>query len=134
MKKRKNRGEGYIDVCVGVICLVMVLVAAVNIFSFIALRMELDVAAEDIIEAATYSGGFEDKFDEAVECYVPVLPAFTVTRGADSFFNSAYGRVQLGERMWVTLSVQTYVKGLGIFRIPVTVSVTKTGLSEKYWK
>ena len=26
------------------------------------------------------------------------------------------------------------VKGLGIFKIPVTVSVTRSGLSERYWK
>ena len=54
--------------------------------------------------------------------------------GADKFFNTAYSRVQLGDRMWVKVSVDTYIKGLGVFKIPVTVSVKKSGLSEKYWK
>ena len=50
------------------------------------------------------------------------------------YFNEAYRRVQLGTRMWVTISKDTYIKGLGIFKIPVTVSVTRSGLSERYWK
>ena len=39
--KSKN-GEGYVDMCVGVIVFVMILVIAINIFSFITLRIEMD--------------------------------------------------------------------------------------------
>ena len=59
---------------------------------------------------------------------------YDIDYGADEYFNSTYQRVQLGEKMWVTISKHTYVKGLGVFKIPVTVSVTRSGLSEKYWK
>lgn len=37
-----KKGEGYIDICVGVIVFVMVLVIAINIFSFVTLRIEMD--------------------------------------------------------------------------------------------
>lgn len=33
-----RRGEGYIDVCVGIVALMMVIVVTLNIFSFMLLR------------------------------------------------------------------------------------------------
>ena len=65
MKKllRAKRGEGYVDMCVGVVVFVMILVIAVNIFSFITLRIEMDQIADDLIEAATYSGCFNSDLE-----------------------------------------------------------------------
>ena len=129
-----RKGEGYIDMCVGVIVFVMVLVVAINIFSFITLKVEMDQIAGDLIEAATYAGEFNEDFWNADSYNLEQYYDYYVQYGADEYFNSSYHRVQLGERMWVTVSKDTYIKGLGIFRIPITVSVTKSGLSERYWK
>ena len=129
-----KKAEGYIDTCVGVVVFVMVLVIAINIFSFITLKVEMDQIAEELIEAATYSGSFDTRFDQCCADMQDDHFSFNVDYGTDSYFNSTYERVQLGVRMWVTVSVQTYVRGLGVFKIPVTVSVTRSGLSEKYWK
>ena len=131
---RNKKAEGYIDTCVGVVVFVIVLVIAINIFSFITLKEEMDQIAEELIEAATYSGSFDTRFDQCCADMQDDYFGFHVDYGADFYFNSTYERVQLGERMWVTVSVQTYVRGLGVFKIPVTVSVTRSGLSEKYWK
>ena len=129
-----QKGEGYIDICVGVIVFIMVLVVAINIFSFITLKVEMDQIAGDLIEAATYAGEFNEDFWNADSYNLEQYYDYYVQYGADEYFNSSYHRVQLGERMWVTVSKDTYIKGLGIFRIPITVSVTKSGLSERYWK
>ena len=129
-----QKGEGYIDICVGVIVFVMVLIVAINIFSFITLKVEMDQIAGDLIEAATYAGEFNEDFWNADSYNLEQYYEYSVQYGADEYFNSSYHRVQLGERMWVTVSKDTYIKGLGIFRIPITVSVTKSGLSERYWK
>ena len=131
---QNKKAEGYIDVCVGVVVFTMVLVIAINIFSFITLKVEMDHIAEELIEAATYSGSFDTRFDQCCADMQDDYFDFDVDYDADSYFNSTYERVQLGERMWVTVSVRTYVRGLGVFKIPVTVSVTRSGLSEKYWK
>ena len=131
---KSKKAEGYIDICVGVIVFVMVLVIAVNIFSFITLKIEMDQIAEELIEAATYSGCFGDDFLERDSDMMDEYFYYVIDYGADEYFNSTYKRVQLGDKMWVKISKQTYVKGLGVFRIPVTVSVTRSGLSEKYWK
>lgn len=133
-KLKHKHGEGYIDICVGVVVFVMVLVIAINIFEFITIRVEMDQIADELIEAATYSGCFDDDFLNADTAMLDQYYYYDIDWGADKYFNSAYERVQLGDRMWVTVSVDTYVKGLGVFKIPITLSVTKSGLSEKYWK
>lgn len=129
-----KKGEGYVDMCVGVVVFVMILVIAINIFSFITLRIEMDQIADELIEAATYSGCFGDDFWGRDSDMLDEYYYYDIDYGADEYFNSTYKRVQLGEKMWVTVSKDTYVKGLGVFKIPVTVTVRKSGLSERYWK
>lgn len=129
-----KKGEGYIDICVGVIVFVMVLVIAINIFSFVTLRIEMDQIADELIEAATYSGCFGDDFWDRDDDMMDEYFYYDLNYDADRYYNSVYNRVQLGNKMWVEVSVRTYVKGLGVFKIPVTLKVHKSGLSEKYWK
>ena len=135
MKYLKNRrGEGYIDICVMIITFVSGLVIAINVFSFITLKVEMDTIAEELIESATYEGEFGDEFRHRTETMKDIYYEFDTEYGADEWFNTTLQRVQLGDEMWVTISKETYVKGLGAFKIPVTVKVTRSGLSEKYWK
>lgn len=135
MKCFKNkRGEGYIDICVMIISFISCLVIALNIFSFITLKVEMDTIAEELIESATYEGEFGDEFENRTETMKDVYYEFETEYGADEWFNTTLERVQLGDEMWVTISKETYVKGLGAFKIPVTVKVTRSGISEKYWK
>lgn len=131
---KSKRGEGYVDICVGVVVFVMILVIAINIFSFITLRIELDRIADEILDASTYSGAFGGDSQDAYERMIDEYYDFNLELGADEYYNTAYKRVQLGHAMYVTVSVDTYIKGLGVFKIPITVSVTRSGLSQKYWK
>jgi len=136
MKKilKNRKGEGYIDICVGVLCFSMILVVAINLFGFVTKRIELDQVADNVLEAATGSGAFGTEYNAMVSTMQSDYGDFTATAGADRYFNTSLKRVQLGEKMWVTINYVTNVKGFGVVRIPVTVSVKKTGLSEKYWK
>ncbi len=135
MKKIFNKsGEGYIDTCVGVVAFVMVLVVAINVFSFITLKQDMDEIADELIETASFTGCFGSEFrSRAVELRSMYFP-YSMSVSAEEYYNAAYHRVQLGDTMSVTISVQTYVKGLGVFQIPVTLRVTKSQVSEKYWK
>ncbi len=128
-----KKGDGYVDVCIGVVVFVMVLVIAMNIFEFVTLRVEMDQIADELIEAATFSGEFNDDFTDTDMAMLDDYYYYDIDYGADEYFNTAYQRVQLGDRMWVKISVDTYIKGLGI-KIPITLTVKKSGLSEKYWK
>ena len=131
----KNKsGEGYVDLCVGVVVFVMLLVIAINIFSFITLRVEMGQIADELLETATFNGSFGDEFWNRDDQLLDEYFYYDVDYDADEYFNSSYKRVQLGKVMSVTVSVDTYVKGLGVFKIPVTLSVTRSGISQKYWK
>ena len=133
-KVNNRRGEGYVDMCVGVIVFVMILVIAINIFSFITLRVEMDQIADELIDSATYNGSFGTQFNERAEQLKDQYYDYFVTYSSDKYFNSPLKRVQLGNTMYVTVTVQTDIKGLGVFKIPVTLSVTRSGLSQRYWK
>lgn len=129
-----KKAEGYIDVVVGIFAIVMVLVVTINIFEFLTLKQDLDEISGQLIELATFKGSFDESFDERVEILKYVFFDFEVTTSAETYFNAAYKKVQLGDKMDVTVSVQTYVQGLGIFKIPITVTSHRSGISEKYWK
>ena len=64
MKKvlKNKRGEGYVDMCVGVVVFVMILVIAINIFGFVTKRIEMDQIADELVEVATYNGSFGSEF------------------------------------------------------------------------
>lgn len=128
-----KKGDGYVDLCVGVLIFVMMLIIALNIFEFVTLRVEMDQIADQLIQSATYDGCFGERFTDTDMNMLDDYYYYDIDYGADEYFNTLYQRVQLGDRMWVIVSVDTNIKGIGI-NIPITLSVKKSGLSEKYWK
>lgn len=131
---RSRKGEGYIETCVSVIVFVMILVVVINVFSFITLKTEMDEICDELIETATYTGEFGNRFWERDSQLLDDYYYYGIYPTAEKFYNTSLQRVQLGDTMTVKIDVQTYLKGLGVFKIPVTVSVQKSGISEKYWK
>ena len=134
MKNTKKRAEGYVDVCVGVLVFVMVLVTAINLFGFVTLRIEMDQIADELIQSAAFEGAFADGFLETDEAMREQYGDYELDYGAEEYFNLPLHRVQLGDRMWVTVTVTEPLQGFGVIRIPVTLTVKKSGLSERYWK
>lgn len=136
MKKlcKAKGGEGYIDICVAVVVLVMLIVLTLNVFSFLHMKTELDRVADELIEVSTFYGGFTAEFDEANEQLTNRTTGYELVCTADEWYNQSLKKVQLGDKMTLTVKKQTYLKGIGGFRIPITVTVTRSGLSERYWK
>lgn len=58
MKKlmKSKRGDGYIDVVIAVLVSMMLLVMALNIFSFFTLKQDLDYFTKEMLEVATAEG------------------------------------------------------------------------------
>lgn len=131
---RSQKGEGYIDVVIGILALMAVLVVTLNIFEFMTLKEELDEISWQLIETATFNGCFDAAFEERADYLQNRFFQFDVETDAQEYFNTSYKRVQLGDKMEVTVSVETYVRGLGVFKIPITVTSHRSGISEKYWK
>ena len=128
-----KKGEGYVDICIATVIFVMLTVIALNIFSFITLKNDMDQIADNLIVAATHSGRFGEDFTDVDMDMIDNYFYYDIDYGAEEFF-TYMDKVQLGDRMWVEIWVDTSVKGLGIFEIPVTVKVKRFGISEAYWK
>ena len=128
-----KRGEGYIDVCIATVIFVMLTVIALNIFSFVTLKNDMDQIADNLIVMATHTGRFGEEFSDVDMDMLDTYFYYDIDYGADEFYTSN-DKVQLGKKMWVEISVDTTVKGLGIFKIPVTLKVKRSGISEMYWK
>ena len=128
-----KKGEGYVDVCIATVIFVMLAVIGLNIFSFITLKADMDQIADELIVVATHSGRFGDEFNEMDNALINDYFFYEIEWGADEYFEDDE-KVQLGDKMWVGISVDTSVKGLGVFEIPVTLRVKRSGISEVYWR
>ena len=53
---KNKRGEGYIDTVVCVLAAMMVIVLAINVFSFLTLKQDLDYFAKEMIDVSTTYG------------------------------------------------------------------------------
>ena len=131
---KNKKAEGYIDICVGVVALLCVLVLTINIYSFLTLKQDLDEISEQLIQVATYNGCFSDAFNQRANDLKTQFFDFDYTASASSYYNAALKKVQLGQKMTVTVSVQTRLVGVGVVSVPITCTSTRSGISEKYWK
>ena len=57
-----KKGEGYVDICIATVIFVMLTVIALNIFSFITLKNDMDQIADNLIVVATHTGEFGEEF------------------------------------------------------------------------
>ena len=139
MKKIKSlmknkRGDGYIDVVISVLVIMMMIVLALNVFSFLTLKQDMDYFAKEMINCAaangTTTGRVNTRYNELVT-ETGISP--TVTWNT-TYFNSSQQTVQLGDTIQVTLTVSSRVQGLGVFSIPVTLTAKHSGISQKYHK
>ena len=132
---KSSHAEGYIDSVVCVMASMMVIVLALNAFSFLTLKQDLDHFAKELIDTATTYGRTNEqvtiRYNELCD-ELGISPS--VSYSGTTYFNSSTEKVQLGETIHVTLTYQTYVRGLGVFQIPVSLTTKFSGLSQKYWK
>lgn len=131
--KRKN-GEGYIDTVIGVMVSMMVIVLALNVFSFLTLKQDLDYFAREMVEAASANGSTTGETNARYYELADETGLYPYYSWTASYYNAVYQRVQLGDSIKITLTYSTYVRGLGIFKIPITLTSTHSSISEKYWK
>ena len=126
MKKLRKRhsGEGYIDVCVLVVCAMLVLALAVRILPVFVAKQQLDTYAVELVREAV---GTETSRRAA---------ALTDSTGLDPNIRwSKTGRIQLNEEVTVTLTLDMDIGLFGGFgSFPITLRSEATGKSEVYWK
>ncbi len=138
MKKLKicnsKRGEGYIDIVVSTFVLMMIIILALNVFSFLAIKQDMDYFAKEMIFTATAFGRTTVETNSRyleLEAETGISP--TVSWQAN--YHAVTARtVQYGDTITVTISYQTTLKGIGAIPIPITLTAKHSGLSQRYWK
>ena len=126
---RSRRGEGYIDVCVLVLCAMLVIALAVQVLPAFIAKQQLDTFAAELVrevEIAGRVGPETDRREQALREHTGLDPEIEW---------SDTGRIQLNEEVTVTL---TYEIDLGLFAgfgsFPITLQADAAGKSEVYWK
>lgn len=126
---RNERGEGYIDTCVLVLCAVLVIALAVRVLPVFIAKQQLDTFATELVREAEVTGrvGSETSRRAAVlQERLGIAPDIT-------WSNS--GRIQLNEEVTVILTLQEDIGLFGNFvSFPITLQAQATGKSEVYWK
>lgn len=126
---RNERGEGYIDTCVLVLCAVLVIALAVKVLPVFIAKQQLDTFATELVREAEVTGrvGSETSRRAAVlQERLGIDPNITWSTG---------GRIQLNEEVTVILTLQEDIGLFGNFgSFPITLQAQATGKSEVYWK
>lgn len=134
MEFRSKRGEGYIDIVISVFVLLMVIVLALNVFSFLSLKQDMDYFAKEMIFTATAFGRTTGEVDDRyLEVETLTGISADVTWQAQ-YYSESEKTVQYGDTITVTLTYEATLKGFGTIPIPITLTAKHSGLSQRYWK
>ena len=131
MKKilKSKRGEGYIDVCVLILCAMLVIALAVQVLPVFIAKNQLDTYATELCREAEISG----RVGSETSRRAAVLTEQTGLSPQISW--SKTGNIQLNEDITVTLTLE---KNIGLFggfgSFPITLRSEASGKSEVYHK
>lgn len=126
---KDNRGEGYIDVVVTVVVIMMLVAFSIRLFPVFITKIQLDNFADELVREAEVSGyvgsATTDRYNRLSE-KTGIAPSVTW---------STTGKIQLNHEVTVTLSLD---KNIGLFgefgSFPIRLKSSATGKSEVYWK
>ena len=131
MKKilKSKRGEGYIDVCVLVLCAVLVIVLAVRVLPVFIAKNQLDTYATELCREAEISG----RVGSETSRRAAVLTEQTGLSPRISW--SKTGNIQLNGEITVTLTLDMNIGLFGGFgSFPISLRSEASGKSEVYHK
>ena len=131
MKKilKSKRGEGYIDVCVLVLCAVLVIALAVRVLPVFIAKNQLDTYATELCREAEISG----RVGSETSRRAAVLTEQTGLNPRISW--SKTGSIQLNEEITVTLTLDMNIGLFGGFgSFPISLRSEASGKSEVYHK
>ena len=127
---REKRGEGYIDIAVGVLCLMLVIALAMSLFPVFMAKQQLDRFADEIVRQAEIVGSTSvTRRIEELQEETGLDPE--ISWDCDYFEGS---KIQLNGDIAVTLTCRI---NLGFFQFgsfPVEIRARASGKSEVYYK
>ena len=126
---KNNRGEGYIDVVVLVLCAMLVIALAVNVFPAYIAKQKVDTFATELMREAEIAGRVGSETTRREQILVDK------TGIAPDVKWSRTGKIQLNEEISVLVTYQVDIGLFGDFAsFPITLRGEAMGKSEVYWK
>lgn len=125
---RSRRGEGYVDMVVAILVIMLFITLAVKLFPVFIAKNQLDNFAAELIREAEIAGRVGSETAAKVnqlKAQIGIDPAVSWSRA---------GNIQLNQEVTVTLTLR---HDIGFFRFGsflVTLTAKATGKSEVYWK
>ena len=135
MRKALNkRAEGYVDVAVAVLVISFLLILLVSVFGVIHQKQTLNQMAEQIVEIASINGCVDDEVMERYEQLCEQTGLTPTMTFEATYFDEDTGKVQLGDIISCTLTMETSLIGFGGELFPINMTVTVSGVSQVYWR
>ena len=135
MRKALNkRAEGYVDVAVAVLVISFLLILLVSVFGVIHQKQTLNQMAEQIVEIASINGCVDDEVMERYEQLCEQTGLTPTMTFEATYFDEDTGKVQLGDIISCTLTMETSLIGFGGELFPIDMTVTASGVSQVYWR
>ena len=130
MKKimKSKQGEGYIDIVVIVLVIMLCVALAVNVFPVFIIKNQLDTFAAELIREFEIAG----RVGSETSAKANQLKAQTGINPTISW--SRTGNVQLNQEATLTLTLLYDIGFFSFGSFPVTLTSKATGKSEVYWK
>ena len=126
---KSRRGEGYIDVAVLVLCVMLVIALAVRVLPVYVTKNKLDTYAAELCREAEIAG----RVGSETTMRAQVLSERMGIEPDISWSKS--GNIQLNQEFTVTVTLQTDLGLFGGFgSFPVTLQAKASGKSEVYHK
>lgn len=127
---KSRRGEGYIDVAVGILCLLLVVAFAVQLFPVFTTKQQLDIFATEIVREAEIKGS--TNVDSRIADMREQTGLDPDIRWDCDYYSGK--KVQLNGDIEVALT-DTVDIGFFIFgSFPIEIQAKATGKSEVYYK
>ena len=125
-----NRGEGYIDVAVLVLCVTLVLALAFSVLPVFTAKQQLDLYAAELAREAEIVGRVGSETTARAN---ELSEQMNLTPSSIRW--SKTGKLQLNESVTVTVTLDMDIGLFGGFgSFPVTLQAQASGKSEVYWK
>jgi len=125
---KSKRGEGYIDVVVVVLVIMLFVALAVNVFPVFIAKNQLDTFAAELVREAEIAG----RIGSETTARANKLKADMGINPAISW--SKTGNIQLNQEVTLTLTLQYDIGFFNFGSFPITLTSKATGKSEVYWK
>lgn len=126
---KNNRGEGYIDVVVLILCAMLMIAFAVRVFPAYIIKQQVDTFATELIREAEIVGRVGTETSRREQLLREKTGITPTVRWSKT------GQIQLNEEITVTVTYDTNIglfDGFGSF--PVIIRADAAGKGEVYWK